>query len=175
MYRVPIPWSIVAAPGHGGVGHVCVAQETNCVPFPGFILDLSKKLWHHCLLEHSFFASFTFVIQRPIGQLGLQVWPCCITYSFSFGISSVNYNILRLCESWNAVNLLIITSYQKEMNITLPQSPQVLAHISGISSQYDLMHPLCLSSHSESIVKGFQMLKIISEIGAALFESKKIA
>ena len=116
MYRVPIPWNIVAAPGHGGVGHVCVAQETNCVPFPGFILDLSKKLWHHCLLEHSFFASFTFVIQRPIGQLGLQVWPCCITYSFSFGISSVNYNILRLCESWNAVNFLIIFHLLSERN-----------------------------------------------------------
>ena len=54
------------------------------------------------------------------------------------------------------------------MNITLPQSPQVLAHRSGISSQYDVVHPLFLSSHLESIAKSFQMQKIISKLGAAI-------
>ena len=53
------------------------------------------------------------------------------------------------------------------MNITLPQIPQVLAHWLGISSQYDLVHPRSLSSHSESIVKSFQVPKIISEFGEA--------
>ena len=55
------------------------------------------------------------------------------------------------------------------MNITLPQSPQVLAHRWGISLQYDLVHPLSLSSHSESIVKNLQIPNIISELGATVF------
>ena len=53
------------------------------------------------------------------------------------------------------------------MIITLPQIPQVLAHWLGISPQYDLVHPRSLSSHSESIVKSFQVPKIISELGEA--------
>ena len=54
------------------------------------------------------------------------------------------------------------------MNIALPQSPQVLAHRSGISSQYDVVHALCLSSHSEFFAKSVQMQKIISKLGAAI-------
>ena len=52
------------------------------------------------------------------------------------------------------------TTYLKEMNTTLPQSPQVLAHRSGISSQYDIVHPLSLSSHSESIFKILKRRKL---------------